>query len=129
LLLIDRNLEDYQIRIEKDKRQNESLEQTINGIKEIRYDIREFLKDIGAEQKERDIFTDLKSSCTIFEYVDLADLEPNRLQEAYGKLDLPEEETRLSLFVQNIKAKLRKLGKISSKAGKIDSTRRNTRLK
>jgi len=118
LLLIDRNLEDYEIRIEKNNLQNENTLQTIKGIKEIRHDIREYLKNIGAEEETKDIYSDLKSSCIIFEYVDLVELEPKRLQEAYGKLDCPEEETELSSFVQNLKLKVRKLGKVGGKAGK-----------
>jgi len=118
LLLIDRNLEDYEIRIEKNNLQNENTLQTIKGIKEIRHDIREYLKNIGAEEETKDIYSDLKSSCTIFEYVDLVELEPKRLQEAYGKLDCQEEETKLSSFVQNLKLKIRKLGKVSRKTSK-----------
>ena len=118
LLLIAKNLADYEIRIERDSLQNEKTEQTIKKIKEIRHDIKEFLKDIGVEEEENDIYSDLKQSCTIIEHVDLVELEPKRLQEAYGNLDFPEEGIKLSSFVENLKAKIRKLGKIGRKAGK-----------
>jgi hypothetical protein len=121
LLLIDRNLEDYEIRIERDSLQNEKTEQAIKEIKEIRHDIREFLKNIGVEEEEKDIYSDLKKSCTVFEHVDLVDLEPKRLQEAYGELDHPEEEVKLSSFIKNLKTKIRKLGEISVK----DNTKEN----
>jgi len=118
LLYIDKNLADYEIRLERDSLQNEKTERASKEIKEIRQDIREFLKNIGAEEQAKDIYSDLKASCTIFEYVDLAELEPKRLQEAYGNLDFPEEGIKLSLFVENLKAQIRKLGKIGRKAGK-----------
>ena len=121
LLLIDKNLADYEIRIERDSLQNEKTEQTIKEIKEIRHDMKEFLKRIGIEEEENDIYSDLKQSCTIIEHVDLVELEPKRLQEGYGKFDYPEEEVKLSSFIKNLKTKIRKLGKISIKDNKKEN--------
>jgi len=121
LLLIDKNLADYEIRIERDSLQNEKTEQTIKEIKEIRHDIKEFLKRIGIEEEENDIYSELKQSCTIIEHVDLVELEPKRLQEGYGKFDYPEEEVKLSSFMKNLKTKIRKLGKISIKDNKKEN--------
>ena len=120
LLLIAKNLADYEIRIERDSLQNEKTEQTIKKIKEIRHDIKEFLKDIGVEEEENDIYSDLKLSCTIIEHVDLVELEPKRLQEGYGKLDNT-DEAKLSFFIKNLKTKIRKLGKISIKDNKKEN--------
>ena len=120
LLLIDKNLADYEIRIERDSLQNEKTEQTIKEIKEIRHDIKEFLKRIGIEEEENDIYSDLKQSCTIIEHVDLVELEPKRLQEGYGKLDNT-DEAKLSFFIKNLKTKIRKLGKISIKDNKKEN--------
>jgi len=118
LLQMDRKLEDYEIRIARDSSQNEKTEQTIKEIKEIRHDISGFLKNIGVEEERKDIYFDLKASCTFFEHIYLVELEPKRLQDAYGKLDYPEEEVKLSLFVENLKTKIRKLAEISRKADK-----------
>ena len=120
LLLIDRNLEDYEIRIERNSLQNKKTERTIKEIKEIRHDMKEFLKSIGIEEEEKDIYSDLKVSCTFFEGVDLVELEPKRLQEGYGKLDYP-DEAKLSSFVENLKTKIRKLGEISVKDNKKEN--------
>jgi hypothetical protein len=121
LLQIDKNLADYEIRIERDSLQNEKTKQTIKEIKEIRHDVKEFLKSIGVEEEENDIYSDLKLSCTIIEHVDLVELEPKRLQEGYGKFDYPEEEFKLSPFIKNLKTKIRKLGKISVKDNKKEN--------
>jgi hypothetical protein len=129
LLLIDRNLEDYEIRIERNSLQNEKTARTIKEIKEIHHDIREFLKSIGVEEEEKDIYSDLNVSCTFFEGVYLVELEPKRLQEACGELDYPEEEVKLSLFIENLKIKIRKLGKITRKADKKGKHYGNTRHK
>jgi hypothetical protein len=129
LLYIDKNLADYEIRLERDSLQNEKTERASKEIKKIRQDIREFLENIGAEEQAKDIYSDLEASCNIFEYVDLVELEPKRLQEAYGNLDFPEEGIKLSSFVENLKAKIRKLGKINSKAGKKEKHCRNIQPK
>ena len=112
LLLMDRNLEDYEIRIERDGLQNEKTEQVIEEVKEIRHDMEEFLKNIGVELEEKDFYSDLKLSCAFFEEIDLVELEPKRLQEGYGKLDSLEEEVELSSFVKNLKTKISRLRKL-----------------
>ena len=124
LMLIDKNLADYEIRIERDSLQNEKTKQTIKEIKEIRHDIKEFLKSIGVEEEEKDIYSDLKLSCTFIEHVDLVELEPKRLQEGYAKFDYPEEEVKLSSFIKNLKTKIRKLGKISRKDYKKETLKK-----
>ena len=117
---MDRNLEDYEIRIERDGLQNEKTEQVIEEVKEIRHDMEEFLKNIGVELEEKDFYSDLKLSCAFFEKIDLVELEPKRLQEGYGKLDNT-DEAKLSFFIKNLKTKIRKLGKISIKDNKKEN--------
>lgn len=112
LLIMDRNLEDYEIRIERDDLQNTKTEQTIKTIKEMRHGIKEFLKDIGVEEEKKDIYSDLKLLCAIFEQVALAELEPKRLQEGCGELNSFEEEAKLSSFLENLKTKVRRLRKL-----------------
>jgi len=114
---MDEQLEQYETRLSKKK----NTKNLVRIIKDIRKDIEKIMSGLGLERSEKDVYSELYTSCSFFELY-LTELEPDRFQGAYGKLDSKKEEKEIDSMVSLLK---RDMEKLRTELDNIDKGRSN----
>jgi len=114
---MDEQLEQYETRLSKKK----NTKNLVRIIKDIRKDIEKIMSGLGLERSEKDVYSELYTSCSFFELY-LTELEPDRFQKDYGKFDSKKEEKEIDSMVSLLK---RDMEKLRTELDNIDKGRSN----